>query len=708
MSSTPLPLGPTIANEFQDATVVRVYRDRASIAHAEKSMRVRMSYVDPSFLQAFSFPMLMGDPSTALSATRSIVITENVATRLFADANPVGKVLTLNEKEVYTVTGIVSRLPDNSSIVFDCLLPCDAAGRFLNSWEFLVATTFVLLPDYLEPRSVSERLTKIVHRKLGQEKISTISLLLQPFKEMHNDRHTLGVERSTDPAYIYIFFGIVVTVITISSVNYSAMAIGRAFLRTKEAGVRRLFGAQRHQLVNLYLVESVLLALMALIIALGLMAATLPSFNALVGRKISLFGHLNVSTSLYVLLLTVAIGVVAGIYPALALSRLQPIEVLCARPKSVNLGFLMRLLLVLQFAMSMVLIMGTVAMVAQLNLLINKNPGFRTDGVIEVGIGRLLETSPALVDVYERNLALYPNIAGVARGSHPLSNRQTIAGFVEAEGRKVEHVENIAVNFGFLNTLGFKMLEGRDFSSLYSTDRNGVIINQALMRQFGWRSAKDKVVDWNGGHDAPIIGVVRDFHFRSFHRQVAPAVIFIEPEICRKLFVISISEEDWHTLGILRKEWHKIAPSQPFRARFLEDDLKNQYKDENKWLLAVQFSAILALGLACLGSFGLTSFTVAQRTKEVGIRKVFGTSVPRLMTLLSFDFIKIVILATIIAGPIAYFLFKEWLQNFVYRIDLNVPIIAGAVLTFAFVMLTVSCKTYKAATANPADTLRHE
>ena len=368
----------------------------------------------------------------------------------------------------------------------------------------------------------------------------------------------------------------------------------------------------------------------------------------------------------------------------------------------------MRMLLVIQLAMSMIMMMGALGMSAQLNLLVNKNPGFRTDGVIAVRTGGLRESSPGLVDVYARKIGSYPNIIAVARGQHPLSNRKSIGGFAEAEGRKVHGVETIAVDYGFLKTLEFPMLEGRDFSRLLSTDRNAVIINQALMKQLGWQSAVNRVVDWNGNGDAPIIGVVRDFHFKSFHQQVAPAVIFLKPEFCDLLFVVSSSGENGDMLDILRKEWHEIAPSQPFRAGSLEDELRDQYKKDEKWLNAIRLPAILALGLACLGAFGLTSFSVARRTKEIGIRKVFGTSISRLMARLSIDFTKIVILAAIGAGPVAYFALREWLQSFVYRIDLIAPIIAGGVLTSAFVMLAVSCKTYVAAMLNPADTLRDE
>ena len=708
VSRTPWPLGPVIASEFPDVKVVRVLKGGGSITHGQKSSRVGVSYVDPSFLDVFTFMMAIGDASTAFRDVRSIVITENVARKLFPGENPVGKVVTVNKKKSYTVTGVLSRLPENSSIIFDCLLPADAADESLNSWRFPSANTFVLLPQYLEPRKIKDRLSRVVQRGWGQGANAAISLLLQPFNQVHFDQHTQGVERSSNAVYMYIFFGIALIVITISSINFSALAIGRSLLRAKEAGVRRLFGAQRRHVAAQYVVESVLLALMALVAGLGLMGAILPSFNSVVGTKISMFGQLSVTTFLYVLFLTVAIGILAGLYPALALSRSQPAEVLNARTETVNPGILMRLLLVIQFAMSMVLMMCALAMAAQLNLITNKNPGFRTDGVIAVETGRLLEASPGLVEVFEKNITSYPEIIGVARGQHPLSNKLRLEGFARAEGRTVHGVETIAVDYDFLKTLEFTMLEGRDFSRLLTTDRNAVIINQALMKQFGWQSAKNKVVDWNGNGDAPIIGVIKDFHFKSFHRQVAPAVILLRPEYCNLSFVLSTSDKDRDILDILKKEWHKVAPSHPFRARFLENDLKNQYKKDEKWLNAIQLPAILALGLACLGAFGLTSFSVARRTQEIGIRKVFGTPIHRLMARLSYDFIKIVILAAFVAGPITYLVLREWQQNFVYRIDLITPIIAGGVLTCAFVMLAVIFKTYKAATQNPANTLRDE
>ncbi|MDE3258731.1 MAG: ABC transporter permease [Gemmatimonadota bacterium] len=733
MSRTAWPLGPAIANEIPDATVVRVFKASGSVAYGEKSSRFRVSYVDPTFLDVFSFPMARGDASTALHDVRSIVITERVARRLFLGEDPLGKVVTINKKDAYTITGVLSGLPENSSVVFDCLVPAHAADKLLNSWASVrvqivrrdssdkvpgeipdlswmiqVATTFVYLPEHLHPRNVEERLPRVVQRAWGRHATGNVEMTLQPLREVRFDRHTQGAEPASNPVYIYVFLGIALVVITITCVNYSALAIGRALSRAKEAGVRRLFGAGRRQFVSQYLSESVFMALIALVLGLGLVSAILPHFNSLVGARISMMGQLSATTLLCIVLVTLAVGISAGLYPALVLSRLQPADVLYARPESVNPGFLMRLLLVVQFAMSMTLMMVAVVMAAQLNLLATTNPGFRTDGVIAVNTWGLREISPGLVDAYAQKITAYPDITGVAQGQHPLSNKKSIEGFARAEGRTVRGVETIAVDYGFLETLEFKMLEGRDFSRSRSTDQDAVIINQTLMKQFGWQSAAGRDVDWNGNGDVPIIGVVRDFHFKSFHQQVAPAVIFVKPEFCDLTFVVSTSGKNREILDILRKEWQEIAPSQPFRARFLEDDLKNQYKKDEKWLDAIRLPAILALGLACLGAFGLTAFSVARRTKEIGIRKVFGTSISRLMARLSIDFTKILILAAIVAGPIAYIALKEWLESYVYRIDLIAPIIAGAVLTSAFVMLAVSCKTYRAATLNPANTLRDE
>ena len=511
MSRTAWPLGPAIAREFPDARFVRVFKSVGSVAYGEKSLRFWVSYVDPSFLDVFSFPMAMGDASTALRDVRSIVITEKVARKLFPGADPLGKVVTINGKEAYTVTGVLSRLPENSSIVFDCLVPAHAADELLNSWVSVsvrtapagssddppvqppdfklwmiqVATTFVFLPDHLEARKIEDRLPKVVQRAWGRQATATTSMSLQPLKEVRFDTHTRGVEPTSNPVNIYVFLGIALVVITISCVNYSAMAIGHALTRAKEAGVRRLFGAGRRQFVSQYLVESAFMALIALVVGLGLVSAILPQFNSLVGARISMFGQLSVTTLLCVLLVTLAVGTSAGLYPALALSRLQPADVLYARSESVNPGFLMRMLLVVQFAMSMIMMMGALGMAAQINLLVNRNPGFRTDGVIAVNTGGLREISPGLVDVYARQIAAYPNIIGAARGQHPLTNRKSIEGYAEAEGRKVHGVETIAVDYDFLKTLEFPMLEGRDFSRLLSTDRNAVIINQTLMKQLG-------------------------------------------------------------------------------------------------------------------------------------------------------------------------------------------------------------------------------
>ena len=706
---TPWPLGPALTSRFPDLKIVRVHRSGGFIGDGEKSFRVKVSLVDPLFLKVFSFPLATGDASTALRDLRSIVITEKVARKLFPDTDPVGKVVMLNRgsEEAYTVSGVLSSIPENSSIMFDCLLPLDpAGGGMLNSWSVISGTTtYVLLPEFVDRSDLQYGLDEIVKRGWGKE--TKASLFLQPLKEIHFDRRIRGVETVGSPGYGYVMLGIAFIVIAIASVNFVALTIGRMSMRTKEVGVRRLLGAKKRQLIAQYLGESILLALIALTLSVVLVDAMLPRFNSLVGTQISLYGQASVTKISYVVTLAVATGVVAGLFPAVVFSRLQPAEVLCGRSIALTPGLLMRFLLVVQSAMAMVLVMGTLAMAIQYTRLIRMNPGFEINGVIVVETGDLVFFSPGVVDVYMKRIAAYPNVLGVARSQHPLNSRYFSRGFVEAEGITIRDVETIAVDHDFLKTLGFTLLEGRNFAREMSSDRRAVIVNEAFKKQFGWHRVSNNVIDLNGNGDHEVIGVVQDFHFRSYHHKVGPAVFFLSPEYCRRVFV-RIASEERNALDILRKEWEDIAPSKPFRAAFLQDELKHQYKKDRQWLNAVQFSAILALSLSCLGAFALTSLAVAHRAKEIGIRKVFGSTTPRLMALLCSDFLKLTGLATLFASPVAYYTLREWLQSFSYRIDLIVPIIAGGGLTFVIVLLVVSYRTYRGATLNPVATLRCE
>lgn len=703
--NTPGPLGPAVARAFPDVQVARVYHTGGITRYGARSFRVKLKYVDAAFLDIFTFPLSMGDAASALRDLRSVVLTEEMAQKLGLGAQPVGKVVTIAEKG-YLVSGIATDIPENSSLAFDGLLPFDAAENpNLKSWRARDNTsTYVLLPERAERAQIEARLQDVI-----RERWEDTQLFLQPLGDVHFNRQIRGIERVGNPIYFVVILGIALIVVLIASVNFIALSIGRSSIRAKEVGIRKLVGAGRRQVIVQHLAESILGALLAMWLGIGVAELLLPSFNAFVGMKLSLLEHGNSSKLLVIGMLSVVVGAMAGLYPAFVFSRFQAVEILTARTKRLSPGVLIRAMGVFQFAMSMALIMGALAMVAQIEFLKNKYVGFDTENLVVIqGYGPEGMLDSKKLYLYQDGISSYPAVIEATRAGHELSNRSSIRGYVKAEGKQIA-VESIGVGHNYLRTVGLDLLEGRDFSKTMETDMDrSIIVNETFVKRFGWqRGAGKTVLTTFSLGETKIIGVVKDFHFRSLHIEVAPVALILRP-VCDRLLVRIAPDEIASTVAMLKTEWEKVAPDIPFRLAFLEDNLASQYEKDQRWFHLIIFSAVLAVCLACLGAFGLTALSVARRTHEIGIRKVLGASVPQLMMLLSRDFIVLLLIANALAWPVAYYFLGEWLRAFAYQIDLTLPLFTGGMLTLAVVLITVSIQTYRTATRDPVQTLRHE
>ena len=703
--NTPGPLGPAVARAFPDVQVARIYHTGGITRYGARSFRVKLKYVDAAFLDIFTFPLSMGDAASALRDLRSVVLTEEMAQKLGLGAQPIGKVVTIAEKD-HLVSGIATTIPENSSLAFDGLLPFDAAENpNLKSWRARDNTsTYVLLPDRADRAQLEARMQDVI-----RERWEDTQLFLQPLGDIHFNRQIQGIERVSNPIYFVVLLGIALIVVLIASVNFIALSIGRSSIRAKEVGIRKLVGAGRRQVIVQHLVESILGALLAMWLGIGVAELLLPSFNAFVGMKLSLLEHGNLAKILVIGMLSVVVGAIAGLYPAFVFSRFQAVEILTARTKSLSPGVLIRVMGVFQFAMSMALIMGALAMVAQIEFLKNKYLGFDTENLVVIqgyGPGGMLDAKK--LNLYQDRISSYPAVIDATQAGQELSNRSGIRGSVKAEGKQLT-VESIDVGYNYLRTVGLDLLEGRDFSKTMETDMDrSIIVNETFVKLFGWQQGAGKTVltTFSLG-ETKIIGVVKDFHFRSLHVEVAPVALILRP-VCTRLLVRIAPDEIASTVAMLKTEWEKVAPDIPFRLAFLEDNLASQYEKDQRWFHLIIFSAVLAVCLACLGAFGLTALSMARKTHEIGIRKVLGASVPQLMMLLSRDFIFLLLSANALAWPMAYYFLGEWLRAFAYQIGLTLPLFAGGMLTLAVVLITVSIQTYRTATRDPVQTLRHE
>ncbi len=705
--NTPGLLGPAFARAFPDAKVARIYHSGGTMRYEARSFRVTLKYVDASFLDIFTFPLSKGDAATALRDLRSIVLTEETAQKLGLGDQPIGKAVTLNEKD-YLVSGIASNMPNSSSIAFDGVLPFDAAGNpNLKLWHARDNTsTYVLLPDYADLGQISTRMQAVI---AGRWEETTPKLFLQPLGDIHFNQQIRGIEPVGNPVYASVLLGIALIVVLIASVNFIALSIGRAAIRAKEVGIRKLVGASRWHVIFQHLGESILLAVLALWIGIGIAEVLLPSFNAFVGMHLSLLAHWTVCKGLGIVLLTLVVGLIAGLYPALVLSRYQAVEVLTARTKGLSPGVLLRVMGVFQFAMSMTLIMGTIAMVTQIEFLKNKHLGFDTENLVVIK-GYSVDSNT--LDLYKDSILSYPVVIGAAKTQQVLSNKSSrVTGWIQVEGKQMTNVEMTTVGYDYLKIVGLHLLEGRDFSKTIETDMGrSIIVNETFIKMLGWQTGVGKILSSlnSPGNAAKIIGVVEDFHFRSLHAEVAPMVLILQPHLCNMLLVRIAPDDIASTVAMLKQEWKKMAPDIPFRLAFLEDNIASQYAKDQRWFHIITFSAVLAVCLACLGAFGLTTLSVARKTHEIGIRKVMGASVPHLMVLLSRDFILLLLIANAMAWPVAYYFTSEWLRAFAYQIGLTTPLLAGGMLTLAVVLITVSIQTYRAVTIDPVQILRHK
>ena len=730
-STTPDALGPALAEAFPEVRSVRIEWGASSVMQGDRSFQGIFRFVDPAILEVFTFPLVKGDPATVLEDPYSVVITEAAARKYFGDEDPLDKVLSV-EIEIpgrppvvrdFVVTGIAESVPKNSSIRFDFLAPFEARGE-LRGWGMSVLETYVLLPEHRHAADLEKRFPELVKMWLGEKQDDRMGL--QPLLEVHLNPGTRGPKPVSNPAYSYILLGIALLVLMIACVNFMTLAVGLSFARAREVGMRKVVGASRTQLMLQLLGESMLLSAMALVAGVALTELLLPAFNSLAGQDLALDDQADGVGLVFLLGLALAVGLAAGSYPAFVLSGFQPVAVLKRRLSFGGSGLFGRALVVFQLALSVFLVVSALLMARQLTFLRTKPLGFESDHVLRIGILDLWERDSDLPGVYRNELLRHHAVLGVTETSHMLSNRSRSMFSIEHEGNEMR-VDYIDVDYDFLKTMGISLLEGADFDTRNTNSRAFIIVNEALVRRLGWEAPVAGRVLRVNKWDITVIGVVQDFHFRSLHHRIGPVVLKLSPRalglrVSSRALGLRVSSRalGWllirvrpenipGTLAFLEEKWQEVAPDLPFRYSFLGEEVDRQYRKEERWSRIVQYSALFAVFIACLGAFGLTALAVARRTKEIGIRKALGATVPNILSLLSREFLVLVAVASVIACPVAYYAMERWLQDFAYRIDPGVgTFVLGGVLMLAVVLLAVGSQAMRAARANPVDALRYE
>ena len=705
---TPGPLGPAIAEAFPDMQTVRFTSRTGKIGTKNRAFRANLGFTDPNFFDIFSFPILRGDPSHALQDKYSALITEKIAQKYFNNINPVGEVLPIeykNEIQDYTITGIVKNAPKNSTIQFDLLIPFEQS-KIEDRWNFYSIFTFMMLPPNVSPNTLEQQFPKWTKNWWDEKRENQIKLQL--LTKMHFDQ-TMHVSHRSNPVYSYILSGIAILVLLIACVNFTTLTLGRQAMRAREIGLRKVVGAKRSQIANQFIGESLLLIFIAFIAGIAIAELALPTFNDLAGKSLSLTDGLNTTTLAFLILLVGLVGITAGGYPALILSRLQPTQIIASRLQIKTGSRFGNILIVFQFALSIFFIITTLMMGKQLTYLRTQPLGYQTEHVIAISTRDLKKENKTTETVFRDALLSHPAVISTTWLNHPLNNDMSLSTYVTYQGSPEQRAEGISIDYDLFKTLDMKFVAGRAYNREFPTDqKEAVIVNEALVQKFDIEDPVGKTIKYSSSKERTIIGVVQNFHFRSLHHKVAPAVLPLSTYTGRLLVRIR-PENVPGTIAFIKEKWEKVAPNQTCNFSFIDEDLNKQYKKEERWNQMIQYATGFAIFIAALGAFGLAALATTRRTKEIGIRKVLGASQAQILSLLSREFVLYIALSSLIAFPIAYYTTNQWLQTFAYRTELGMDaFLLGSVAMFLIVLTTVTTQVLKAARANPADALRDE
>lgn len=671
-----------------------------------------VNFVDSTVFDVFTYPMIDGNPETSLTEPNCIVLTESFANKLFGDEDPMGKMIT-NENRTLKVTGIIKDVPQNSHFRFSALMSWTTLESRRQSWGNFGLFTYLKLKEGTDVIAFDKKLEEMYDKFMAEifENIGVhIDYELQPISKIH--LYPIGEgepEASGDIRFVKIFFLIAVFLIVIAGINYMNLTTARSVKRSREVGIRKVAGAHQGMLIRQFLTESIVLTIFSMIISLGLCYLLLPQFNLISGKSLdfSFFGRPAFLFSLISII--IILGLLSGTYPAFFLSRFKPINALKGIPSGGSThGLLRKGLVVIQFAISLSMIISTMVVYEQLDFLKNKDMGFDKDKVLRVQMStrEMIEKLPVLRNEFQAVSGVI-NIGSTTTQMGEGSGK-LILEVETSEGMQSKGVNLAGCDYEFIQTLGIEMIEGRSFSKDYATDTLAVLVNQTLADRFGWDEPLGKKVKFGDDQVARVIGLMKDYNQTGLYNPVESLLLFLRDN-CPNVYVKLDKGSNQETIKNLEAAWLKTFPLMPFEYSFLEDDLFEQVEpDEKRGILFTLFSIIVII-IASLGVFGLASYTIEQRTKEISIRKVLGAKAQTVIQLIFKDYLILIGLSILIAFPVSYYFMQGFLENYEYRTELSiVTFIVAAVLLLVITLLTVVYHTVKIARANPVDSLRIE
>jgi putative ABC transport system permease protein len=681
-------------------------------------------FADQDFLEIFSFPLVSGDASTALKEPFSVLLTQPAAERYFGAEDPLGKILRIQEwyskeKYDYRVRGILREIPKNSHFRFDFLVSYNTlyslkrgGAASVESWGYYEPKTYLALRPGAEAREL-ERKFPLFLRKYKGESAGSEKMHLQPLTAIHlGGNMKFEIEPNSDLRLIYMFSAIALFILVIAALNYTNLSVARSAKRAGEVGVRKVVGARRSQLVRQFLTESVVFAALAYGLALLVVRLVLRPFGSLVERDLRLDIVGNLGWLLAFLGLAVLVGLLSGSYPALLASSFQPLQIInrATRIGSKRSPLFRNSLVVAQFVVSIGLLVGTFVIHDQLHFIKSRDLGFGREQIVTVfTMDTKLKTNP---EPFKQALLGNPDILGVTASLDlPTTiHRSTTVGW-EAGGRAREsEMDFTFIDQDFLDVYGIRVEKGRNFSAQFPGDKNeSVIMNAAAARELGWEDPVGRMAE-AAGREWKIIGVTRDFNFRSLHWKISPLVCLLTAGGRMDYFSVKVSPRNIPgTLAFMKRTWERFSPGFPFQFAFLDERIDKLYRAEDRLGRSIDIFASLALGIACLGLFGLVAFLVEEKRKEISIRRVLGADFSKVVGLLVREYAKCLAIAAAVAWPLGYWIMHRWLQNFAYRTDIRIGVfLFSGLVALVCALGTVAYQSVKAALANPVDSLRHE
>lgn len=734
-TQVPAIMGPTFAKDFNQIEQYTRFQSSPGVVIRKGSENIRedrVVYADSSLFDVFTFNMIAGNKKTALKEPHSLVITESAALKYFNSLDILGKTVLVDGTTNYKITGVIKDIPRQSHFNFDLFIPISELDSRLNpSWLNNNFQTYLLLKPGTDIRKFEKQLNKAFEQYLSPQfktDLNTsaddfkkagnyIKCSLMPLLDIHLYSHLadeLGINGSIQD--VYIFSAIAIFILLIACINFMNLSTAYSANRAKEVGVRKVLGGLKNNLITQFLTESFVACFLSFVIAIVIVSLLLPLFNHLANKQINVFILLSPSIVLGILLLLILVSLISGSYPAFFLSSFQPIKVLKG---SLSTGFkgsaLRNTLVVLQFTISIILMIGTLVIYNQLQYIRNKDLGFNKEQVL------LLQNTYALnnnTKAFTDELLRMTGVKNVtSSGFLPVTGARNSNGFVTSspfDGKNFTLMQTWAVDERYLPTFQIQLKTGRNFSPQYPTDSFAIIINETAAKLFGGVDPVNKklyeIVDLSTGKLTAynIIGVIKDFNFNSLRDQVVPLVLNLQQN--NSGMAVRINSRDIPgLLNEIKGRWKSMVTSQPFSYSFLDEEFNKQYSADQRTGKIFLIFSILAILIACLGLFGLVTFAAEQRVKEIGIRKVLGARITNIFELLSKDFIKLIVLSICIASPVAWWAMSKWLQDFAYRISIRWWIFAsvGAVCLL-IALVTISFQAIKAAVANPVTSLRSE